>query len=69
MPKPKKTKKKEVPRLVVDSKVRETIKERADVNVGGDFVDKLTEIVSDHCDEAIRRCTANGRKTLRADDL
>lgn len=69
MAKKKKAKKKETPRLLVESKVKEVIKERADVNVGGDFVERLTEIVSDQVDGAIQRCTDNKRKTLRAHDL
>jgi len=54
--------------LVVQSKVREVAKEE-DVNVGGDFVDSLSNKVEAMIKEAVNRAKANGRKTLRGYDL
>jgi histone H3/H4 len=65
----KKEAKKEVPMLLTQSKVKEFAKGEADVNVGGDFMDALNAEVADTIGRAIKRCSDNGRKTLRAQDV
>jgi histone H3/H4 len=54
--------------LVVQSKVREQVKKRG-ANMAGDFADELSKKVADYVDDAIKRARANGRKTVRANDL
>jgi len=49
--------------------VKEFAKGEADVNVGGDFMDALNEEVANAVNRAIKRCSDNGRKTLRAQDV
>ena len=54
--------------LVVQSKVREEVK-RKGANMAGDFASALSGEVAASIDKAIKRCKANGRKTVRAADL
>lgn len=49
--------------------VRSKIKENTQLNVAGDFADALSARVKDLIREAERRAKANGRKTLKRDDL
>jgi histone H3/H4 len=65
----KKQKKAEVPRLVVESKVKEYAKSLSEVNVSGDFVDALSEKVGEMISGAVSRCEGNNRKTIRPVDL
>ena len=55
--------------MIVQSKVRDYIKELGDYKVGGDLLkaldDKLTALVK----KAAERAKANGRKTVSARDL
>jgi hypothetical protein len=62
-------KKVEVPRLVVESKVKEYAKSLGDVNIGSGFVDALSNRVGHIIADSISRCQGNGRKTLRDVDL
>ncbi len=52
--------------LVVKAKVKEAIK---GMQLGGDFVDALNKKVAELIEDAVRRATANGRKTVQAKDL
>ncbi len=54
--------------LVVTSKVKEAVKS-AGCNCASDFPDALSAKVQWHVKEAAKRAQANGRKTVRADDL
>lgn len=62
------SKKKEVPMMVVASKMKEYGK-GSEVRVSGDFVNALNQNVATLVDDAVRRCKGNGRATLRPDDL
>lgn len=54
--------------LVVQSKVRDEVKKRK-ANMAGDFCDAMSKVVANKVDAAVRRARANGRKTVRANDL
>jgi len=54
--------------LVVGSKVREVIK-KGDMNMSGEFLDALSKKVEGEVKRAIERAKANGRKTVRENDL
>lgn len=54
--------------LVVTSRIKEMNK-AADYATGGDFIDALSEEVERLVLKAQRCATANGRKTLKAQDL
>lgn len=60
--------KKEAGLLIVQSKVREVIRAR-EKRVSDEFVTALSEHVHQTIDKAIARCTANGRSTLRPEDI
>lgn len=59
---------KELEMLLVGSKTKEALKDGG-LNVGGDALEKLNEKVHLMLKEAQERCTANGRKTIRASDF
>lgn len=59
-------KKKEV--VLVLSKAKEALKAH-DVNVAGDALESLNELVHNYIDQAAKRATANGRKTVRGYDF
>ena len=54
--------------LLVGSKTKDALKSSG-LNVSGDALDKLNEVVHDLVKEAQDRCIANGRKTVRASDF
>lgn len=54
--------------LVVSSKVKEYIKGKG-LNSSGDLSDALSKKVEKLLDEAAERTKANGRKTMRPEDL
>jgi histone H3/H4 len=60
--------KKEVPMMVVASKMKDYAKQ-SEMRVSGDFIDALNGTVATLVDDAVRRCKGNGRSTLRPDDL
>lgn len=49
--------------------VRSKIKDCTDLNVSGNFADALSEKVRALVAEAEKRAKANGRRTLKPDDL
>ena len=59
---------KELDMLLVGSKTKEALKER-DVNVAGDALEGLNQVVHWYIQQAAARAEANGRKTVRAHDF
>ncbi len=55
--------------LVVQSKVREFIKNTGDYNVGSDLVGALSARVETVLSDAAKRAKNNGRKTIQARDV
>jgi predicted lactoylglutathione lyase len=54
--------------LIVQSKVRDLIREK-EKRTSDDFITALSEHVRQAVEKAIARATANGRSTLRPEDL
>ena len=54
--------------LLVGSKTKAALKAH-DVNVAGDALDSLNMVVYWYIDQAAKRATANGRKTVRGHDI
>ena len=55
--------------LVVVSKVKKYIQDRADMNTSADTMDALTRVVTQVCDQAIKNAIADGRKTVMGRDV
>lgn len=55
--------------LIVVSKLKNYIKARADMNTSGDVSEVLSDIVRRHCDDAVDRARADGRKTVMGRDF
>lgn len=55
--------------LVVVSKMKTYIKEKADMNTAGEVSDTLSEIIRRLCDDAIDKARADGRKTVMSRDF
>lgn len=64
----KKAAPKEVPNYVVKSVCKEALK-GMDLNIAGDALDGLNNVVGWYLQQAGARATANGRKTVRAHDF
>ncbi|MFL5312483.1 MAG: hypothetical protein ACJ79H_18775 [Myxococcales bacterium] len=60
--------KKEGGLLIVQSKVREVIRAK-EKRVSDEFINALSDHVHQTIEKAIARCTANGRSTLRPEDI
>jgi hypothetical protein len=60
--------KKELDMVLVQSKVRDVIRGR-DFRTSDEFVTALNEHVHNLIENAINRCKANGRQTLREQDV
>ena len=54
--------------LLVGSKTKDALKSSG-LNVSGDALDKLNDVVHMLVKDAQERCLANGRKTVRASDF
>ncbi len=54
--------------LLVGSKAKAALKEH-EVNVGGDALDGLNEILHKYIAQAAKRASQNGRKTVRSHDF
>lgn len=54
--------------LLVGSKTKAALKAHG-VNVAGDALDGLNNVVGWYLDQAAKRATSNGRKTVRAHDF
>lgn len=61
-------KKKELEMLLVQSKVKEFIREH-EMMCASDLTEALNEAVAQLLEKAVARAQANGRKTARADDI
>lgn len=55
--------------LVVVSKVKTYIKDRAQMNTSASAADALTKIVKEACDRAIEKARSDGRKTVMDRDF
>lgn len=55
--------------LVVVSRIKSYIKNRAKLSTSLDSMDALTDIVRKKCDEAIEKAKASGRKTVMKRDF
>lgn len=60
--------KKETPKFVVDSRVKEFNQENG-LRTSGDFTEALNAKIASDLEAAQKRCTDNGRSTLRPSDL
>ncbi len=54
--------------LLVGSKTKQALKDLG-VNVSGDCLDALNEVVHWYIQQAVTRAQANGRKTVRGHDI
>ena len=65
------TKKKDLEMLLVGSKTKDALKGdgKSTLNVSGDALEALNEIVHDLVERARVRCSENGRKTVRPSDF
>jgi len=61
--------KKETPMMVVASKVKDSIKTFGEYRMSGEVPEKLSEIVYNKLKGAAVRAEANGRKTIKPEDL
>ena len=50
--------------LIVASKLKQYISAKAGLNTSANVMDRLSEMVRHHCDRAIERARADGRKTV-----
>lgn len=55
--------------LIVVSKVKQYIKDCADMNTSGDVNEVLSEMIRRSCDQAIQSARSDGRKTVMARDF
>ena len=64
-------KKKDLEMLLVGSKTKDALKGsgKSTLNVSGDALEALNEIVHDLVERARVRCSENGRKTVRPSDF
>ncbi len=55
--------------LIVSSKVKKYIQEKAQFNTSKEFLDTLSQSVEATCNEAIEKARAGKRKTVKARDI
>ncbi len=55
--------------LIVASRLKQYIADKADMNTSADVLDALSDIVRAHADAAIRVARADGRKTVKGRDF
>lgn len=55
--------------LVVASKIKKYVREKAGFNTSSEILDVLSRKVESLCNEAIDRARADGRKTIKSRDL
>mgnify|MGYP007063681233 CR=1 FL=1 len=55
--------------LIVASKLKKYIKDRADMNCSADVLEALSDIVRIHANDAVDRARADGRKTVKGRDF
>jgi histone H3/H4 len=54
--------------LVVASRLKQYIKDKADMNTSADVLEALSDLIRSATDDAIRNARAEGRKTVMARD-
>lgn len=55
--------------LVVTSKIKKLVREKAEFNTSGEFIEALSRKVEQICLDAIDRARADQRKTVKERDL
>jgi histone H3/H4 len=55
--------------LIVASRLKQYISDKADMNTSADVLEALSDIVRAQTDAAIRRARADGRKTVKGRDF
>jgi hypothetical protein len=55
--------------LIVASKLKDYVRARSGLNTSQGVIDRLSDIVRRHVDEAVQRAMADGRKTLMDRDF
>jgi len=55
--------------LVVTSKIKKHIREKAQFNTSAEFIAKMSKVVEDYCNEAIELAKSDGRKTVMERDI
>ena len=55
--------------LIVASKLKAYVKDKHDMNTSGNVMEKLSDIVRYHCDNAVENARREGRKTLMDRDF
>lgn len=55
--------------LIVASKLKDYIKNKADMNTSANVMERLSDIVRKHCDNAINKARQDGRKTVMDRDF
>lgn len=55
--------------LVIASKVKKYIKEKADMNTSASTIEVLSNAVAKLCDQAIENARSDGRKTVKDRDV
>ena len=55
--------------LIVASRLKQYVADKADMNTSADVLEALSDLVRMHTDAAIRRARAEGRKTVKARDF
>ena len=55
--------------LIIASKLKDYIKNKADMNTSANVMDRLSDIVRRHCDNAINKARQDGRKTVMDRDF
>ena len=55
--------------LIVASRLKQYIHDRAEMNTSGDVLEALSDLVRAHTDVAIQRARADGRKTVKGRDF
>jgi len=55
--------------LIVASKLKNYVREKHGLNTSADVIEKLSDIVRTHCDQAVENAKTDGRKTLMERDF
>ena len=55
--------------LIVASKLKNYIKEKAEMNTSANVIPRLSELVRELCDKAIESARSDGRKTVKDRDF
>jgi histone H3/H4 len=55
--------------LIVASRLKDYIRDKAGMNCSSDVLEALSDVVRDHADEAIRQARMDSRKTVKGRDI